>query len=184
MAGVVTLAVALLEEQELGHAANLFTAAPSNRTIMITSSANTKGRVGGGQPLLVVEDDPEVLNLEVQVLRRLGYKVLQAPGPVEALRLAVVTPVIDLLLTNFEMPEANGLELAARFQALHPKTPVVIVSDLIHRAQGSTFGLDRFASLKKPFLYKELVDKVYCVLSCQKHAVQLPSPPSSPIFQC
>src|SRR5947199_191133 len=80
------------------------------------------------ETLLVVDDDAEIRKLEVRALSKLGYKVLQAPDPVEALRLAATTPAIDLLLTDFDMPHANGLELARQFRAVHPKAPVLVVS--------------------------------------------------------
>ena len=132
-------------------------------------TTNAGRAVGTSKTLLVVEDDAEIRQLEVRALSQLGYKVLQAPGPVEALHLAAMTPVIDLLLTDFEMPEANGLQLAREFRAMHPKTPVLMVSGSLQEIEGHTHGLNRFAFLAKPFSWDELVDKVYAMLASQKH---------------
>jgi len=78
--------------------------------------------------LLVVDDEPIMREIEVLALAREGYQVLSAAGPAEALRLAAVTSTIDLLLTDYSMPEANGIELVRRFRTVHPKTPVLMVS--------------------------------------------------------
>src|SRR5580765_5404344 len=62
------------------------------------------------ETVLVVDDDEAVRKLAVRILSRLGHKVLEAEGPAEAMRLASATPIIHLLLTDFSMPEVNGLE--------------------------------------------------------------------------
>ena len=115
--------------------------------------------------LLVEEDDPMVRELEVAMLGRHGYNVLEAEGAAEALRLADKTPKIHLLITDLSMPEVNGLELTRRFLAVHPNTPVLMVSDsmpLLHAR--SEQDLDRFDFLPKTFLFDELLQKVRTLL--------------------
>jgi CheY-like chemotaxis protein len=80
------------------------------------------------QTLLVVDDDPVFRDLEAQILSHAGYEVLQADGAAEALRLAGNTATIDLLLTDFRMPQTDGLELTQQFRAAHPETPVLLIS--------------------------------------------------------
>src|SRR5438105_2264637 len=95
--------------------------------------------------LLVVDDDPCFRELQTRALCDQGYNVLQADGPSEALRLAGLTPNIDLLLTDFVMPEFNGLELARQFRALHPEVPVLVVSNSLSLFPERVDNLDRFA---------------------------------------
>jgi CheY-like chemotaxis protein len=112
------------------------------------------------ETLLVVDDDPMVRQVEVKFLSRLGYKVLQADGAAEALRLADATAAIHLLITDFSMPEIDGVELTRRFRAVHPKTPVLMVSGslpLIHERIGD---LEHFEILEKPFMPDELLHRV------------------------
>ena len=111
--------------------------------------------------ILVVDDDPMVRDLETQVLRVQGYKVLAAEGAAEALRLAGETAMIHLLITDLVMPEIDGLELTRRFRQMHPKTPVLMVSGSWPRLRArSEPDLERFDFLPKPFHFDELLHKV------------------------
>ncbi len=75
----------------------------------------------GSETILLVEDEPVILNLMQQVLEQLGYTVLAADTPGKAIRLATEHPgQIDLLLTDVVMPEMNGRDLARNILALHP----------------------------------------------------------------
>jgi len=114
--------------------------------------------------LLVVDDDPMVRDVEAQVLRLQGYTVLEAQGAVEALRLAREAAAIHLLITDFSMPEVDGLELTRRFRLVHPKTPVLMVSGSFPSIQDRADGLGRFEFLAKPFQYDELLHKVRALL--------------------
>ena len=111
--------------------------------------------------VLVVDDEPMVRDLEAHVLRQEGYTVLEAKSAAEALRLAGENASIDLLVTDLLMSEVDGLELTRRFRALHPRTPVLVVSGslpLLHAR--SEPDLDRFDFLAKPFQFDELLHKV------------------------
>jgi len=129
------------------------------------------------ETVLVVDDDEVVRMLEVRMLSQLGYNVLEAEGPLEAMWLAAATPTIHLLLTDFSMPEADGLELIERFRAVHPRRPVLMVSGSLEAINGRADYLERFAVLAKPFTSEELVGRVCALLSdsTTHHAVASPS---------
>ena len=104
------------------------------------------------------------------MLRRQGYAVLQAGSATEALRLAATTGTIHLLITDFLIPGADGLELAHRFRAVHPKTPVLMVSGswpLLK--EKNELDLERFEFLAKPIPFSELLQKVNSLLD--RHAL-------------
>ncbi|MGD0263009.1 MAG: response regulator [Verrucomicrobiota bacterium] len=111
--------------------------------------------------LLVVDDDRMVRGLETQILRLQGYTVLEAENAAEALRVAASTVTIHLLITDLVMPEVDGLELTRRFRAVHPTTPVLMVSGSLPvlRARSEP-DLERFDFLAKPFQFNELLHKV------------------------
>jgi DNA-binding response OmpR family regulator len=116
------------------------------------------------ETLLVVDDDPMVRDMEAQLLRLEGYTVLEAEGATEALRLAGEAVAIHLLITDFIMPEVDGLELTRRFRAAHPKTPVLMVSGSFPPSRDRIEDLERFEFLAKPFGFAELLHKVRSLL--------------------
>ncbi|MBI5068207.1 MAG: PAS domain S-box protein [Deltaproteobacteria bacterium] len=82
---------------------------------------------GGDEVVLLVEDDPGVRRLACNVLRRLGYRVLQAANGIEALEVwARHGPEVALLLTDMVMPGGiTGRELAERLHAERPALKVI-----------------------------------------------------------
>jgi len=100
-------------------------------------------------------------------LGRMGYRVIAAATPVEALRQAEAHPgEIDLLITDVVMPEMNGRDLAERIAAMSPGTRVLFMSgytsDIIAK-QGVIDGGARF--LQKPFSLVDLGDAVQKALA-------------------
>jgi CheY-like chemotaxis protein len=117
---------------------------------------------GGSESLLLVEDEPALLNLGKLMLERLGYSVLAAGTPEEALHLAEAhRGRIDLLITDVIMPGMNGRELSRRVRSMYPGLGVVFVSgytaDII--AQHGVLDADVYF-LQKPFLIRTLALKV------------------------
>lgn len=85
--------------------------------------------LGCGETVLVVEDEPGILKLCALMLDQLGYKVLAAGSPGEAIKLAEEhTSEIDLLITDVVMPEMNGRDLAERMNSLHPNMKKLFMS--------------------------------------------------------
>jgi len=100
---------------------------------------------GGGERLLYVDDD-EVMGLVVQsLLQREGYDVTALLSPVQALALLQEDPAaFDLVISDFNMPEMSGVELAARLRVLRPALPVLISSGYISdslRVQAAAQGV-------------------------------------------
>jgi len=121
------------------------------------------------ETVLVVDDDEFIREMEVWILSQLGYHVLQAEDPAQAMRLAAATPKIHLLLTDFLMPGANGLQLAAQFRAVHPHTPVLMVSGSLPLINARADHPDHFAVLGKPFTRDDLARQVRASLNDAPH---------------
>jgi signal transduction histidine kinase len=82
-----------------------------------------------GEVVLLVEDEPEVLQMTARVLRDGGYEVLEAENGRAALELLEeYQKRLDLLVTDVAMPQIDGIELAARLRRKHPHLPVVFTS--------------------------------------------------------
>lgn len=94
------------------------------------------------------------------MLRSLGYAVLTAAGPKEALALAQEHAApIDLLLTDVVMPEMHGSELAKAFRVLRPTAAVVFVSG--HARDAFAKGTGEIVNyLGKPFSREELGERL------------------------
>jgi CheY-like chemotaxis protein len=85
--------------------------------------------VGGGESVLLVEDDDAVRRVTARMLEGLGFRVIAAAGPRQALDLARDhIGTIDVLVSDVIMPGINGRELAEAVQKLRPGMKVVFVS--------------------------------------------------------
>ena len=87
------------------------------------------GCVEGTETILVVEDEEPVRKLTCRSLRRLGYTVLEAAHPEEALQIVREgTGAIDLLLTDVVMPGVTGVQLSASLSARMPGMKTIFMS--------------------------------------------------------
>ena len=119
-----------------------------------------------GESILVVEDESTNLETLEILLLELGYRVLAAHRPSEALGLlANGGGGIQLLLTDVIMPEMNGRELADRARALHPELKCLYMSgytaDAIAHHGVLQEGVDFIA---KPFTLEQLAFKIRATL--------------------
>ena len=123
----------------------------------------------GHETVLLVEDEPELLELTRQLVAAQGYTVLTAESPSEAIRLAGEHPgTIQLLMTDVVMPEMNGWDLAGALQASHPGLRCLFTSgytrDVIARNGVLADGLQ---FLQKPYTKQILLTKVREVLDAK-----------------
>jgi two-component system cell cycle sensor histidine kinase/response regulator CckA len=136
-----------------------------------------KAAAGGNETILLVEDEPIVLELADCTLEQLGYTVLACAGADEALRtLADYAGPIHLLLTDVVMPRMNGKELAARVSALRPGISVLFTSGYGEKIIAKEGVLDPGVNfIGKPYRPVELAKTVRCVLDRRAEALRVPS---------
>ena len=119
--------------------------------------------VGTGlETILLVEDEPMILEMTVVMLRRLGYTILPASTPGEALQLAGRhADTIDLLMTDVVMPEMNGRDLAKSLLTLYPDLKCLFMSGYTANVIAHHGVLDDGVNfLQKPFSQKDLATKI------------------------
>jgi PAS domain S-box-containing protein len=121
---------------------------------------------GGHETVLFVEDDAPVRAVGVRILAEHGYRVLEAWGGWEALRLAAEHPgPIHILVTDVVMPHMSGTELARRLRERRPETRVLYTSGYTENAIVHHGVLDpNLAFLQKPYITATLLSKVRAVL--------------------
>jgi two-component system, cell cycle sensor histidine kinase and response regulator CckA len=129
------------------------------------STLNT-APVGGNENILIVEDEAAILNMARAMLTPLGYNILTASTPSEALRVARDCECkIDLVITDVVMPEMNGRDLAEQMQALYPGLKNLFMSGYTANVIAHQGVLDKGVNfIQKPFSQKDLAEKVRKVL--------------------
>jgi CheY-like chemotaxis protein len=78
--------------------------------------------------VLVVDDDPLVLQTVSHMLSRAGYEVVPAGGPRQALGIVNKNPAIDLVLSDIAMPEMQGTELMRQVARISPRTERLLMT--------------------------------------------------------
>jgi DNA-binding NtrC family response regulator len=118
--------------------------------------------------ILVVDDDPQVLEVVGEMLRLEGYDVATAADGREAVA-KFRSQAFDLVITDLIMPEKEGLETIAEMKLLHKAVPVIAMSgggrigpmDYLDTAR----HIGAAATLAKPFARSELISLVSNLLS-------------------
>jgi CheY-like chemotaxis protein len=106
--------------------------------------------------VLVVEDQPDLMEVFITLLEMDGALVLKASNYNEALEIAENNE-IDIVLTDFRMPGMHGLYLLDMIKHKHPDMPVILMTAYLDDALAANarrLGVDYI--LAKPFEYSEL----------------------------
>jgi RNA polymerase sigma-70 factor (ECF subfamily) len=113
--------------------------------------------------VLIVDDDPNVRQLAADELAAEGYRVSEASGGNEALRIVASAP-IDLLFTDIRMPGMDGFELARRVKLDRPHLPVIYTTGFSNKLRERR---DEVAGplLCKPWHHDQLMAEIVRALS-------------------
>ncbi len=123
--------------------------------------ASRKPVLSGRGTILFVEDEPAVRDTTATMLRRIGYRVLEASHGPEALGVwQREGPGIDLLLTDLVMPQGmNGLELGETLRRSKPALGIVIISGYTDQIiKGDVGARANFTFVAKPFDFPALAE--------------------------
>jgi len=117
-----------------------------------------------GERLLVVDDDPDVLDSLGRALRLAGYTVTIASNGADALAAVARSPV-DLIVLDLMMPIVDGFDMCRRLRERGDRTPILMLTarDAIDdRVTGLEVGADDY--LVKPFALRELQARIRALL--------------------
>ena len=112
--------------------------------------------------ILLVDDDPGILRSVSALLADDNYKVLTSSSGRDALQQSkAYKREIHLLLSDFQMPELSGVDLATQMTLERPKLKVLLMSGLIERRFVDDKG---WHFLAKPFISSQLSALVVCLV--------------------
>lgn len=121
---------------------------------------------GGTEKILIVDDEEMIVEMEKQMLERLGYHVTPLTGSLEALAIFKENPdAFDLVITDMTMPRMTGIQLANELKSIRPDIPVIICSgfsDQINSDTSKAMGIQGY--LIKPVIKRELAATIRAVL--------------------
>jgi DNA-binding NtrC family response regulator len=127
-------------------------------------SAPLRGRTSPRKRILVVHDDPDLLQLSTSVRMLSGYRV-DAAADVAAACEALKTVGYDLLITDFEMPKVSGVELLKKLHAVRKVLPVIVATPgLPKREFPRNPWLQPAVTLLMPYTVEEFLGMVKVVL--------------------
>jgi two-component system, cell cycle sensor histidine kinase and response regulator CckA len=118
------------------------------------------------ETVMVVEDEPAIMKISKMMLQMLGYQVLAASTPTEAIQSAQEYPgPIHLLITDVVMPEMNGCDLANQLKSFNPGIKVLFMSGYTANVIAHHGLLDKSVHfIQKPFSKNEIAAKIRKVL--------------------
>jgi len=132
------------------------------KTVPVPVEVPVQAATGGTETILLVEDEPMILNLCKTLLEQMGYTVLTASIPSKAIHLAEVhAGQIHLLITDVVMPEMNGWDLSKRLLSLYPEIRTLFMSGYTANVFARQGALEEgIHFMQKPFSENDLSTKV------------------------
>jgi CheY-like chemotaxis protein len=123
--------------------------------------------VARGRRVIVVDDEPAVLRVAAQALRREGFEPFPFARAADALAEFQREPAaFAAILTDLTMPDMSGLELARAVRALRGDVPVVLATGrLSDRVSAELQHLDGVRLLDKPYTLEDLAAEMHTVLA-------------------
>jgi len=117
---------------------------------------------GSGQRILYLDDEPSLVKLAQQTLEGLGYEVSAFTQAAQALAVFRANPTrFDLVITDFNMPDISGTQVAAELLSLRPDLKVMLTSGSIStdmQATVDTLGIHQV--MFKPYTTRQMAQTV------------------------
>jgi two-component system, cell cycle sensor histidine kinase and response regulator CckA len=149
-------------EPEKGTTFKIYLSRHTGESVEARHESTLENPLSRGETVLLVEDDGSILELGKRMLNNLGYTVLSAATPNEAISLAEEHDnAIDLLITDVIMPEMNGRELSEQLRTRYSNLKTLFMSGYTANVIAHRGVLeDGVCFMPKPFSKKDLAVKV------------------------
>jgi CheY-like chemotaxis protein len=134
-----------------------------------TVSLTAVPRAEAGETVLVVEDEPVIRNLIVEVLQDLGYRALEASDGPAGLKILQSRQHVDLLVTDVGLPGINGRQLADAARETRPHLKVLFITGYAENATLANGFLDPgMQMITKPFAVEALATRIRSMIQGTK----------------
>ena len=153
-------------ESEKGRGTTFKIYLPSSESRSGEASERADHPVEGSETILVVDDEPMILEVAVEVLRELGYTVFEAQGGRQAVELYnKERAAIDLVILDMIMPDMAGGEAYDKIKEINPEVKVLLSSGYSIDGEATEI-LERgcHGFIQKPFSMEELSTKIREIL--------------------
>jgi len=125
------------------------------------------GPVGAGETVLVVEDEPAVRMLVIEVLTELGYRAIEAGDAATAIPILESGQRLDLMISDVGLPGGlNGRQLAEVARGKRPTMPILFVTGYAEKAAARRGFLgEGMEMIAKPFAMEDLANKIRTIIA-------------------
>ena len=129
--------------------------------------AASAGKSSGSERILLVDDEPQIVVMEKQMLEKLGYRVTTQTSSTEALDMFADQPdQFDLVITDMTMPQMAGDQMARRIWDIRPGIPVILCTgynEMMSEDKAIALGIRKF--ILKPIDKDELAMAIRSALN-------------------
>ena len=118
------------------------------------------------QTILIVDDEPSLLNIWRRVLERKNFNVLTAAAGDDVIALyREHYATISAVVLDFGLPKLDGTQVFLQLKEINPKIPVLVVSGYLDpKATDGLRSFQNLAFLQKPFVPSSLLAKINALL--------------------
>ena len=123
----------------------------------------------GSERILLVDDEPAVMEMGTSILKRLGYKVTSQTDSVKALEVFRSSPdEFDLVITDYTMPKLTGLDFAREVLRTRPDIPLLLCTGFSEKITPDSLKELGMGLLMKPYNMRQISKAVRKILDAQK----------------
>ncbi len=163
-------AITVYSEPHKGTEFNVYLPVSTQETVEESSSPTQIQ--GGKETILLVDDEPAIVELGQKMLSQWGYRVETFVTPEQALQAFLKNPQkFDLIISDMTMPGMTGLKFAQEIRKIHSTIPIILTTGYSSQITTDTLKTNTFNCLiNKPFSPMELAQKVRELLDLYQHS--------------
>lgn len=135
---------------------------PQPVTVIEKNMTNAKSAHKISRRVMFVDDEAQIIKLAQMMVKNLGHTIQTHNRPVEALEaLKANTTAVDVIVTDFTMPDMNGIEFAKNIRTIGVTSPIILSSGLADDVPAETLKeLGIVQVLQKPFQMQSLGEAI------------------------